>query len=109
MRESKFDKYILIFTLFIFLYSFFGIGFKPIYESDLQYLERPIWLSGKGRDDVVVAVEYPSSVIICPLIIILFLCLIVFKEELRPVDRHWVKRKIKRQYQRFCQKQRNKE
>jgi len=91
MRPSKYDKWVVLACLIIFLYSFFIIGGKPIYESDLKYPNKPLWWGDDGRDEIV-AVEWPTSVIIAPLVCIIFFCLWLFEDELRPINRHWVKK-----------------
>ena len=91
MRKSKYDKYVCLACLLIFFYSFFIIGYHPVMESELQYPERPFWWLGQGRDDVVAYVEYPSAVLVAPLVCIVFLCLWLFGDELLEVDRYWLK------------------
>jgi hypothetical protein len=70
-------------------------------ESELEYPERPLWWNGEGRDDVVAKIEYPTAVIIAPMACIMFLFLWLFEDELRPVDRYWVKKKY-RSFRRRC-------
>lgn len=102
MRSSKYDKYVVFACIIIFVYSFFIVGYKPIYESEWNYSTgKPQWMMGKGRSDVVAVVEYPTSITFSVLACLLFLCLWVFKDELRPVDRHWVKRRIISGFRKF--------
>ena len=90
MKEGKTDKYLFFISLIAFLFSFFIIGNTPIHESDIPFYYK----LDDGRDEII-SIEYPVANIMCPLICFMFLFLIIFKEELYPVDRHWVKRKIK--------------
>jgi hypothetical protein len=79
MRESKYDKYVFIICIIVFLYSFFFVKWEYIYD-DYGNVE---------------AFKYPTSVIIAPLAGMLFFFLMLFKEELKPVNRKWMYRKIK--------------
>jgi hypothetical protein len=98
MRPSKYDKHVCVACLIIFLYSFFIIGSTPVYESDKEQLIKPwdrkVFLGDDGYDELV-AVEYPTSVIIAPLVCLLFFGLWLFEKELRPVDRRYMKKKVK--------------
>jgi len=98
MRPNKYDKYVFLVCFFLFLYSFFFIGFEPVYESEYYNhkgpLEEGIYLGSDGVDEVV-GYRYPTSVIIAPLVCILMMIFMVFEEPLRPINRHWVKKKIR--------------
>jgi len=100
MRPSKYDKYVCVACLIIFLYSFFIIGGRPIYESEriemIPPWERSFFLNKVEGVDRVASIEYPTSVYIAPLVCIVFFCFWVFEEPLRVVDRHWVKKKIRK-------------
>jgi len=88
MRKSNYDKYVCVACLLVTIYSFFVVGFTPVYESDLSYPEKPAWWRDDGYDKVVY-VEYPVAVLIAPLAFLLFLFLMVFDDELLVVDRYW--------------------
>lgn len=98
MRPSKYDKYVCVACLIIFLYSFFVVGGRPIYESEREnmgnLLEKARYLGDDGHDEVV-AWEYPTSVFIAPVACLLFFGLWLFEKPLRPIDRRFVKKKIK--------------
>lgn len=79
MRESKYDKYVFIACLVVFLYSFFLVDIDYIYD-DYGNIE---------------SIKYPTSVIIAPIAGMMFLFLMLFKKELKPIDRRWTYRKIK--------------
>ena len=75
------------------------MGFKPIYKQDIigQYADAnklPPPTLTLYRDDEIIGYETPTSTIIVPLIAIMLLSFILFEKELRPVNRHWVKKKI---------------
>jgi len=94
MRESSLDKYICIFVLLVFFYSFFVVGYSAVFESDLGHPVYPAWKKVLVGRDEVVAVEYPTAVLICPIIFLMFFGFIVFRRELRVVDRRWLRRHI---------------
>lgn len=89
MRKSKYDKYVCVACLLVFIYSFFIVGWNPVYESDLRYPEKPAWWRDDGVDEVVY-IKYPSAVIIAPIAFLLFFFLMVFDDELLVIDRYWV-------------------
>lgn len=90
MRPSKYDKHVVVVCLIIFLYSFFVLYCEPVYESDVVYPNKPVWVMDDGRDELI-GVEWSSAVIIAPLFCIVFFLTQVFWRELLPVDRHYVK------------------
>lgn len=94
MRPSKYDKYICIICLIVFIYSFFIVGFTPVYKKDITYPNRPIWWTDDEGDGLPIGYEWSSAVLIAPITFIFFFLLILFEHELYPVDRHWFKKKI---------------
>jgi len=94
MRPSKFDKYICVICLIVFFYSFFVLYCEPVFESDIKYPDKQLWVMDDGKDEMV-AVEWSSAVFVAPVFCIVFFFLIIFWRELLPVDRHFVVDKIK--------------
>lgn len=92
MRSSNLDKYICIITLFLFLYSFFVIGYEVVYLADLPY--NAGFLPVEGKDDIV-GITWPTSMYIAPVAFMMFFYIMLFSEELKPVDRFWVRKKIR--------------
>ena len=90
MRPSKYDKYICVVCLIVFIYSFFFVYCKPIYESDLDYKSRPLWWGDDHKDEVVY-IEWSSAVFVAPIFCIFFFMLILFERELLPVNRKYIK------------------
>lgn len=85
MRESKVDAYICVISLCAFLYSFFLVSYTPILNE-----------MGKITD-----VEWQTAVYITPPIFIAFLVFMVFKNELKPVTRKWIRKKIRNELRRI--------
>jgi len=92
MRESKYDYHVIVAMIAIFFFSFFVQGVKPVYCTDGLY---PVDPYANCRPGDLHHIEYPTSIIIAPLVAFVFFILKVFSRELRPVDRHFVKKKIK--------------
>jgi len=105
MRKSKYDKYVFIACLLVFLYSFFIIGCKPVYKSDIEYPARPIWWTDDDTGQVL-AVEWSSAVLVAPMACIMFFFLMLFDDELLVVDRYWVKDNLKGMVKAFKEKMR---
>jgi len=84
MRKSKYDKFVFVACLIVFLYSFFFAEWETVYVDD----------NISDQFKVVDHIVYPSSVLIAPLACLFFFLLMVFDEELLVVDRYWVKDKI---------------
>jgi len=95
MRPSEHDIFIVIISLIIFVYSFCFIEVEEITKEDMiqTYLE-----SGRPppsgllalNDGEVVARQYPTAILITPVICFMFLFFIIFKKELMPVNHHFV-------------------
>jgi hypothetical protein len=81
VRESKADGWICLAALAAFVYFFFVAGPEPVYG-----VQGTIDTSGViQRDGELLGLSYATIVFIGPLIFILFLCLMVFSQELRDV------------------------
>ena len=112
MKPNKYDKYVFLICLLIFLYSFFVVGYEPISRSD-----RIQEVLGKGKipdnrlltgdPREIVSLEYPSSLVIAPFIAVLYLCFMVFKKELYPVNHHFMMRQYYMLKKRFKERRRN--
>ena len=82
MRSSKYDPIMFLIMVGLFLYFFLVVGlmevtiFNPV---TMQYEIVPAWHGG---------------VILAPLLALMYFCFMLFEEELRPVNRRWVKHKI---------------
>ena len=91
MRPNKYDKHVVVITLIVFILSFFLFYPTPIYDMDvfngrvLSKRTEPVLPYEKP-----VAIEYPSAIILAPLVCIIWLCFMIFWRELLPVDRHWL-------------------
>ena len=90
MRSSKYDKWVCIATIIIFLYSFFIIGASYVYCNELPY-----W-GHTCREEEIVALEWSTAVFISPVAFLLFFFFMAFHRELEPVNRHWVKQEIRK-------------
>lgn len=106
MKPNKYDKYVFLICLLIFLYSFFVIGYEPVSRADriqemLSKGKIPSnrLLTGDPRE--IVSLEYPSSILIAPFIAVLYLCFMVFKRDLMPVNHHWIIRHFYMMKKRF--------
>ena len=100
MRESKMDKYVCLACLIIFLYSFFFIYCTPVY-GDTYWFGSVVDVDKvmpQYRRYFMTGLEWSSAVFVAPLAFLMFFFFIVFKKELYPVDRFWVKKKIKEKY-----------
>ena len=87
MRPNKYDPYVCLIVLALFLYSFFLSDWKVTYVyEDLTPQYRFPYLMTE--------LEYPVAVIIAPLVFLLVFSLYLWRYELIPVNRHWVKEKI---------------
>lgn len=84
MRKSKYDKFVFIACLVVFIYSFFFTAWETVYKDE------NILPPFNEIDHII----YPASVLIAPLACILFFFLMVFDDELLVVDRYWVKDSI---------------
>lgn len=99
MKPNKYDKYVFLICVIIFVYSFFVIGYEPVTRADkirmvFEKGDLPSMRLLTGDPRRVVSVNYPSSVIIAPLVALIYLCFMVFERELYPVDRCWAGKKI---------------
>ena len=100
MKESRYDKHVFIACLIIFLYSFFIVGAEEVTREDLleEYYSSgnipPATLRDMPEGEVV-AIKYPTSIYLAPIICIMYLFFMAFPDELRPIDRHWMKKKLR--------------
>ena len=90
MRSAKTDKHVCFIMLVIFFYTFYIMGGSYVYCEDLPY-----W-GYNCREDEVVGLEWSLAVYLSPVVFLVFFFFIVFKVELEPVNRRWVKYHIKK-------------
>lgn len=105
MRKSKYDKYVCIACLLVFLYSFLIVGFEPLSKSDIKYPNRPLWWTDDDSGEVI-AVKWSSAILVAPLCFLMFFFFMVFDDELLEVDRYWVKDNLIKFYKDFKAKMR---
>jgi len=100
VRENRYDKHVFIACLILFFYSFFIVGAEEVTKEDMlqEYYDRneipPATLRDMPEGEVV-GIKYPSAIYLAPPLCLMYLCFMVFKDELRPIDRHWMKKKLR--------------
>lgn len=93
MRPSKFDKWIFFFSLIVFLYTFFAVGIHVTYYKEGEVDN--VHIVHRASD--IKTIEFPTSVIICPIICIMFFIFWVFEKELESVSirNSWIRLRLK--------------
>lgn len=83
MRPTKYDSFLLVFLLVVFLYCLFIMGGTPIYWVEGSLDAPPHW---NPYTKYLKGVEFPTALYIIPLLFLYIFLLNVFKDELRDVS-----------------------